>query len=351
MGVNNFNGGISFQFTLADHINNNDYIMITFPAGTIINYITSISPSFRITNMNYNSSNLTLMIYQQSSNPIYAAGTRLDLTFNRYRAPPSTKPTQPITFTILEFGHSKMIGSASITAVNNNYTLSTAVTSQIINEYTSFNLTFTMSDALTSSGYIVIHLDPLLSKTAPQIATITSNLSISIRGNSIRESPSTEISTVTVNGETAYSLKLSNLNTSSANIASQLLNITIRNLLNPNYVIPISYFRLFTYYSSENDLVGIGNYNGAITLQTGAIIFTNIATTSVTTYDIANITINFRNTNTIPNQGYLIVTIPAELTLLNGCISSLSFTSNGNSIPVSFTNFINNKSIVLQVGA
>lgn len=160
--------------------------MINFPSGTQITYITSSSPSFRITNMNYNSTNLTLMIYQQSTNPNYNAGTTLDLTFIRYRTPPSIKPTLPITFTILQYGYSKMIGSGSITAVNNNYSLSVAVGSSIINTYTSYNLIFTMSDALTTTGYIIIQLDPLLCKTAAQIATITSNLTISIKGTSIK---------------------------------------------------------------------------------------------------------------------------------------------------------------------
>jgi len=133
MGVNNFVGGITFQFTLADNINPNDYIMITFPSGTVINYITSTAPSFRITNMNYNSSNLTLMVYQQSSNPNYLVGTTLDLTFIRYRAPPSTKPTLPITLTILEFGYAKMRGAGTISAVHNNYTLSGTVLSSVVN--------------------------------------------------------------------------------------------------------------------------------------------------------------------------------------------------------------------------
>jgi len=100
-GVNNFLGGLSFQFTISDFINPNDYFMITFPVGTQITYITTTSSALKITGMNYNSSNLTLMVYQQNVNPNYNAGTTLDLTFTRYRTPPSTKPTLPITMTLM----------------------------------------------------------------------------------------------------------------------------------------------------------------------------------------------------------------------------------------------------------
>jgi len=121
-------------------------------------------------------------------------------------------------------------------------------------------------------------------------------------------------------------LKLFNLNT-SANIGAQSINITIKNLLNPSFVVNITYFKVFTYYSNENDLVAIANYNGFISLQPAKIQLNTLSSTASTTYTFTNITISLLNNNIIPLQGYLIVTLPSEIRLLDVCNSFLSFTN------------------------
>ena len=75
---------------------------------------------------------------QKSSNPDYSAGLSATITFIRYRAPPSTKTTDPITFTIFTNGYSKMIGSSTLTAIAKNYSLTVAATSLIVNQYTTY---------------------------------------------------------------------------------------------------------------------------------------------------------------------------------------------------------------------
>ena len=113
------------------------------------------------------------------------------------------------------------------------------------------------------------------------------------------------------------------MNISSSNIISQGLNITIQNLLNPTYVVDLTYFKIFTYYSSDQDLVAIATYTGSITLQTGNIQLVSLSTTATTTYTFTNITINLINANVIPNQGFIIIAIPSEIILLDVCNSFL----------------------------
>lgn len=84
-----------------------------------------------------------------------------------------------------------MQGSGTITAVANNYTLTVNASSLVVNAFANYVLSFTMSDTLTSTGYIVIVLDPLLCASSAQATTITTNLTISISGSLIKSTPST----------------------------------------------------------------------------------------------------------------------------------------------------------------
>ena len=269
MGVNNFAGGLTFTFTLTDTISIKNSFVITFPLGTTITFVQRVS-SINLQSVTYNSTALTLTMIQKSSNPNYFAGTSITFTFIRYRAPPSTKTTLPIVFSILNNGFASMTGSASVTAIANNYSLSVLPDSSVVNVYTRYNFTFTMSDALTSTGYFVIILDPQLCVTTAQRTTITTNLSITVSGTSINTSPSTQISTTTSNGSSTYQLLLSNLNTSST-IPTQTVSILVNNLLNPASVTTINSFALSTYYSNSADLVANANYSSSFRLQTGPL--------------------------------------------------------------------------------
>lgn len=203
-----------------------------------------------------------------------------------------------------------MVGSASITAIANNYTLLVSPNSSVVNVFTRYNFTFTMSDALTSTGYLVIILDPQLCVTTAQRTTITTNLSITISGSSINTSPSTQISTTTSNGSSTYQLLLSNLNTSST-IPTQTVSILVNNLLNPASVTTINSFALSTYYSNSADLVANANYSSSFMLQTGTLSLLSVTSTASTTYTFTVLTLNIQNTNPIPVNGFIMLTLPS----------------------------------------
>lgn len=309
MGVNNFAGGLTFTFTLTDTISIKNSFIITFPLGTTITY-SQKSCSISLQSVTYNSTALTFTMIQNSTNLNYFAGTSITFTFIRYKAPPSTKTTLPIVFSIMNNGFSSMVGSASITAIANNYTLLVSPNSSVVNVFTRYNFTFTMSDALTSTGYLVIILDPQLCVTTAQRTTITTNLSITISGSSINTSPSTQISTTTSNGSSTYQLLLSNLNTSST-IPTQTVSILVNNLLNPASVTTINSFALSTYYSNSADLVANANYSSSFMLQTGTLSLLSVTSTASTTYTFTVLTLNIQNTNPIPVNGFIMLTLPS----------------------------------------
>ena len=238
-GVNNYLGGLSFTFTLTDTISSSDNFVIAFPSGTSITF-TMRTGSIAIQAANYNSTNTSLVLVQSTTNPNYWAGTSITLSFIRYRAPPSTRPTSPITLTIFSFGYSKMTAWGSVSAVANNYTLTVTADSVTVNSFAAYSLSFSMSDGLGSGGYIALLLDPNLCKTASQIASIQSNLTVAIAGSSIKASPSTQIVASSVNGSPTYALVFTNLNNSNANIAAQPLTIKVSNLLNSPSVLSMS---------------------------------------------------------------------------------------------------------------
>ena len=285
---------------------------------------------------------------QNSSNPNYFAGTSITFTFIRYRAPPSTKATLPIVFSILNNGFASMTGSASITAVANNYTLSVSPTSSVVNVFTRYNFTFTMSDALTSTGYFVIILDPQLCVSTAQKATITTNLSISVSGTNINSSPSTQITTTTSNGSTTYQLLLSNLNTSST-IPTQTVTVLVNNLLNPAAVTTINSFALSTYYSNSADLVANANYSSSFRLQTGTLTLVSVTSSASTTYTFTVITLTISITNPIPNNGIIMLTLPSEIALLSATQSSIQV--SGSTLSSTYTNSLGNSTITFRIGS
>ena len=347
--VNNFLGGLIFSFALPDTISNNDYFIISFPSGTTITYMTRTG-SISIQSATYNSTNTSLILFQSSTNPNYPTGTVITLTFIRYKAPPSIRPTSPISLTIFSYCCSKMSASASVTAIYNNYTLTASAAPPTVNTFTSYSFSFTMNDALTSTGYISLILDPNLCKTASQIATLTSNLSMSINGTSIRSSPSTQVVAVTVNGSPTYSLVFTNLNTSTSNIPSQSMTIKVNNLLNHPSVLSMTYFSLSTYYTSSSiDLVATANYSGSITLQTGSISLVSISSSATSTYSFGTLTLQISNSNPIPANGYLMIIFPSDLNVLSVYQTSINVTSS--QISAVATNFISNNTIILKVAS
>lgn len=336
--VNSFAAGLICYFTTTDTISSKDTISAYLPSGSTFVYMQSTS-TFKLQSGSYNSSNLTVNMVQLSGNSNYPSGTFANVTFVRLRAPPSTRPTSPIQLAILLNGYPKMIGSATISAVANTYALTVSPSSSIVGVYTSYTFTFTMTDALTSSGLIILTLDPNLSYTTSQINTISSNLSVSISGTSIKASPTKQVTTVTVGNLTYYQITLSNLNTTSSNIPSQSVSITVSNILNCPSVCNLSIFSLSTYYTSSTiDLVANANYRGTIVLQPGAITLMSATSIATTTYTFTTISLTFSNQNSIPVGGHLAIILPSDLTLLSLCTISLSI--SGNSLNITSVNIV-----------
>lgn len=152
-----------------------------------------------------------------------------------------------------------------------------------------------------------------------------------------------------MNGSTAYQLKLSSLNTSSSNIPAQTITITIRNILNPPSVRAISTFSGGTYYSSEADLVANIVYSGSIILQTGALPLLSIDSSVTKTYSFTTITLKCLNTNPIPANGVILLSIPSDISLLAATISQIMV--GASLISATTSNIVSNNTIQLVLGS
>jgi hypothetical protein len=347
MAVNSL-GGLTYTFTLPDTLSSSDEFVIVFPSGTSITYLTTAS-TIPIQTTTYYSSNTTLVMIQKSINPTYSAGTQVTITFIRYKASPSVRPTDPISFTVYTNGYSKMQASATIAAVYKNYTLDVSATSAIVNSYTSYAFTFSMADPLSPSGYIEVILDPQLCSTTTQSASVQANLTVTLSGSSIKSTPSTSVVPTTLNGSLTYLLRISNLNTSTSSIPAQTVTISVSNLLNCPSVCTLTQFSASTYYTSSSiDLVAVANYSSTITLQPGSITLQSATSTATTTYSFGTLSLTLTPQNPIPANGFLKVTLPSDLQLLTVCVGSLKV--GGSPLAVTAINNISDNSVSLQLG-
>lgn len=304
-------GGLTFSFTLPDTLSNADSILITFPSGTLITYLTTAS-TIPIQTTTYHSTNTTLVMTQRSTNADYPAGTASTITFIRYRASPSTRVTGAITMTMFTAGYSKMSASATISAVAKNYSLAVSASSTTVNTYTSYSATFSMIDALSASGYIDLILDPKLCITTAQINTIQTNLTITISGSSIKTNPSTQIIQTTINNITTYLLRITNLNTTATSIPVQTVTVSVANLLNPPAVTALTSFSLSTYYTnSDLDLVASANFTGSVGLTTGSVSIGSAGFSVASTYTFGVLSVVFVNQNPVEANGFIAVVLPS----------------------------------------
>lgn len=146
-----------FSFTLTDTIVKSDFFQITFPPNTTFAFSIVSSSNLSIFNsgVTYNSSNLTLTIRQATTSSTKFAGTLCSITLAQYKAPPSTKTTDPFTFQVYNSaGGLKMQGSATLTASPNTYVATVTPSTFIINKSTNYSFTVTSTDAMLSSGMI-----------------------------------------------------------------------------------------------------------------------------------------------------------------------------------------------------
>jgi hypothetical protein len=153
----NTNIGLRIGFTLQDTITNADYFQVTFPVGTTVTYSTQVSSFSLNSNATY-SSTTGILNFTQSVSPTRFTGFYAYITFLTFRTPNSTKPTDPILFTVMRSGGAKMRGSAIFIADPKVYNFTAATNDTSINAFASYTLNFNLADALDRTGYIVLSL-------------------------------------------------------------------------------------------------------------------------------------------------------------------------------------------------
>lgn len=195
-----------------------------------------------------------MRLFQTSMSSTRVAGTLCNITFQTYRTPNSTKPTEDIVFRVLRNNYAKMRSTGTFTADPRNYSFTASPNLTQVNSRTQWQLVFTLADPLAPSGYLTLTIPPQLTR---------SNFSVTL-SSSI--SDINTLPTVTFLNSTA--LSLTNLNRTSALIPSQTITITLIGLTMPASAQPIGSWGLAVYYSSENYL----NANG---LQTNSVSATN----------------------------------------------------------------------------
>lgn len=351
--VNNFLGGLNISFTLTDTLSNKDYFVITFPSNVTVDYSNKQS-SFIIATVSYNSTANTLTFTQTSTSANYNVGTAGYLLFIKFKAPPSIRPTAPITFAVVNNNASRMVGTATITASPNTYSLAVSTTGQQISQFASYSFTVNTTDALTATGVIVITLPAEFSLVAPQLATLATNLTASVTGRNINTIPTVRTS-ISPSNANQYIITLSNLNASSS-IPGQSLTIIINNLLNPYYVCTVTSFTVSTYYTNNVaiDLVANAVSTTSITYTPGTITSLSATSTSLMTYSSTTVSVTFTTKSPLFSGCFIILVLPTKLLVSTSTPSSCSLTVNSNPIilpPSSYTFNIVNNSITVALSS
>lgn len=131
-----------------------------------------------------------------------------------------------------------MSGSISLTAVSGTLTASASMINTRVFRNTSYIFSIKTSNPLSSLGMIKIVLPSQVS-----ISTNDSNCALLV-GIGINSLPVCTFST------SANSVLISNLNSSTANIAAQTLQLTINGITNPSDTSTSGSFTVSTYFSN-----------------------------------------------------------------------------------------------------
>lgn len=159
-----------------------------FPASTFISY-TNPSTIFRLLpSSNYNSTNATLTLFQSSTNnPERLAGSNAFIGFVTYRVPKSTR-VQNINFKVMKYGFEKMVGSATVRAEPNLYTISSMTINETkINAKTMMTINFELRDPLLGSGLILVQVPERIHVNETELS-VECNSSL-LTGTRIRQFP------------------------------------------------------------------------------------------------------------------------------------------------------------------
>jgi hypothetical protein len=343
------NSYVSLRFNMypSMSINQSDYFSITFPSGTTYTYNQIYGTGYYVSPPTF--SGQTVLIYHDTSSSAasYPEGSLYSLTFASFQAPPSTSPTDSITLQILRNGYPIMYGTAVLTATSASLSASVSVSSSIVWAHTTYTFTINTSNPLSATGMIKI--------TFPSTVTPPSSQNCaSLIGLSLNTVP-----TCTLDSG-SNSIYISNLNASSTvtSIPTQNnIRLSIVGVVNPPDTATTSVFTVTTYYSANTQgivdvgtIAGITSTIGTIAINTVSVVPSSyVCMQSGVTYSI-----NFNNTYTIPINGYIVIQIPTDITIITallpnycrlsingGSYSSTSCSSttggNGSYYQISFT--------------
>lgn len=152
---------IQFDFVLADTISKSNYLVLQFPTGTVFQYMNYYSTLvLNATSIVYNSPSLQLTISQSTSATNRNAGTAVTLRVQSYTTPSSVRTTDPFYLRIKSGTGDKMVGSSSINILPKSYTATASTSNTLINAVTSYTVSMTMADAISSSGYFLVLVPP-----------------------------------------------------------------------------------------------------------------------------------------------------------------------------------------------
>jgi len=235
-----------------------------------------------------------MTVFHRRINALYAKGSTYTLNFYQIRAPPSTMTSNTITVKIIRNGFDKMVGYQTIRAVASTLTGAVAATLTTVNRVTSYRINVTTTDALLSSGMVMIVFP---STVIPTLSTGCATLI----GTSVSTNP-----TCTFNSAT-NTIMITNMNSSLSNIPAQTLRFTILSVQNPPSVNPSGSFAVSTYYTNDqNYLVAQGTISGVtatLDVINPSTVFV-VPSSYIVSDTLVTYTVNFVNGNAIGQSGY-----------------------------------------------
>lgn len=309
-----------FTFTLTDTIIKTDYFVIIFPSGTTftLQALSTSNIQIFLSGATYTSSNLTLLMRQSAASSTRFAGAVCRISVSNYTAPPSVKTTGNFILQIYNNqNYLKMQGTTTLTAQANTFTMSVAASSYLINQNAVYTFTITTLNFLTNTSYILI--------TFP--SGLAFNLSTSCLTNNFTSPAASSCST---NGS---NIRLDSLTTSG--ISANTYTLSIQSIINPNRALSNLSFTANFYYSNDSTTLTANAYFTGLTYIPN-LLNINITQVTLSNYNLlatpisSNVT--FTTRDAVPANGYVLITVPAEITIVSGYSPQCLYTSGATSV-------------------
>jgi hypothetical protein len=307
---------LTFTFTLTDTLTKTDYFQISFPTGSLFSFVVISAVNLQLfsSGVTYISSNLTLIMRQSAASPTKYAGTVCKISISSYTAPPSTKQTGNLLLQVFNYqNYLKMQGSASLAAQPNTFLMSIAANNYLINQNAAYTVSFTSTDFLTNTSYILL--------------TFPSDLTLNISAHCMTSNLSSPASS-TCASSGSNTIRLDSLTT--AGISANTYTLTIQSIVNPNRAVSdLSFYASFYYLNDSSYLTANANFTGLTFVPN--LLSANSSQVVLSDYHViatpvsANIT--FTTKDAVPANGYLLITIPVQISIVSGYSPQCIYTS------------------------